>query len=57
VIDGYRHEINAWTVLDAERQRIDSELRDALRSRDRQNRWLKVGGTVVVALSLIERVR
>jgi hypothetical protein len=56
VIDGLHHEIGAWTELDAERQRIESDLRDALRAREQQNRWLKIGGTVVVALSIYERV-
>jgi hypothetical protein len=56
VIDGYRHEIGAWAAVDAERQRIEADLRDALRARGRQNRWLKIGGTALVALSIYERV-
>jgi hypothetical protein len=51
VIDGYRHEIGAWEALDAERQRIDSELRDALRSRDRQNRLLRLGSIALIGLT------
>jgi hypothetical protein len=56
VIDGYRHEVGAWAAVDAERQRIEADLRDALRAREQQNRWLKIGGTALVALSIYERV-